>query len=98
METQIGKKPRAAKTGKIHYVEKIQNWPQSNVLREEVQYKWLQYYSNTLSQFKKTVNNIWFRRILVKMLLDGDEAWGWSLIMEIKPLNNNAAHSHECSP
>jgi len=31
-------------------------------------------YNITLSQFKKIVNNIWCRRILVKMLLDGDEA------------------------
>jgi len=87
MEIQIGKKPRAARIGKIHYVEKIQIWPQSNVLREEGQYKLLQYHTNTLSQFKKIVNNIWCRRILEKMLLDGYETWGWSLIIEMKPLN-----------
>ena len=80
VETQIVKKPRAARTRKIHYVEELQNWPQSNMLRKESQYKWLQYHSNTLSQFKKIVNNIWCRRILVKMLLGGDDPWGLRII------------------
>ena len=72
METQIGKKPRAARTEKFTMLRRYKIDHKAMYLEKKVKISDYNI-TLTLSHNTKIVNNIWCRRILVKMLLGGDD-------------------------